>query len=75
MYFIISIKSESSVQGESKNTLSNRRPQPHATNPWKEESKKRFGEKRKIRSGYDFFNVVLTNNQKISLFPIYNHNR
>ena len=33
-------------QGESANTLSVRRPQPHTTNPWKEEKDKIVGEKK-----------------------------
>ena len=33
--------------GESKNTLSVQRPQPHTTNPWKEEKDKTVGDKKK----------------------------
>ena len=32
--------------GESEDTLSVQRPQPHTTNPWKEEKDKTVGEKR-----------------------------
>ena len=33
--------------GESENTLSVQRPQPHTTNPWKEEKDKTVGDKKK----------------------------
>ena len=32
--------------GESKDTLSAQRPQPHTTNPWKEEKDKTVGDKK-----------------------------
>ena len=36
----------SARQGESENTLSVQRPQPHTTNPWKEEKEKIVGDKK-----------------------------
>ena len=38
-YYIISIKNVRTL-GESENTQSIKRPQPHTTNPWKEEKDK-----------------------------------
>ena len=44
---IIIIKLESAVQGRERvRTLSVGRPQPHTTNPWKEEKDKTLGDKK-----------------------------
>ena len=48
-YYYYNYYLESAVQGregESENTLSVQRPQPHTTNPWKEERDKTVGDKK-----------------------------
>ena len=46
-YYIIIIILESAVQGRERvRTLSVQRPQPHTTNPWKEEEYKTVGDKK-----------------------------
>ena len=46
---IIIIKIDSAVQGRVRvRTQSIRRPQPHTTNPWKEEKEKIVGNKKKV---------------------------